>query len=471
MKKNMFKLIMCVSLIAFNMTGYAQNGEKAQANVANVVKNGSVIMALKVGDQAPEYLFDKIVNFPKSSAKLADLYKGKLLILDFWSLSCSVCIAGFPKVDSLQREFGDKVLILPVGFEYQKGSIEKYILKNKGTSKEMKLPTAIVMDEKSNLRKYFPSQGVPHYVWINSTGKIVGLTSMQAFNRKNIQGILDGKEVKFRTHIVGTQLKFNDEFLIKRSIGKAAYGSQIVKGKIDSVFRDELYLKDEKGFHHFRGINNSIYEYYQYAYENDFKAWSPISTINKRCVIEVDKPFPRPWSVTYGMDDKSYSEFLDNDIFSYELICPPNHTKAAIQNIIRDDLDRYLGVTSKIERRKIKYLALINSKDKRYSKANISAIGYSNPRKRERFRHSFAIKGLLGGQLEYTLSTNEPIIVDETFMDIDSLIEMELPMPSSIAPFKVGELNFILARYGLQLVYDEKEMEVLVFKDREKAAK
>src|SRR6201999_1317282 len=48
-----------------------------------------------------------------SSAHIAS-FKGKLLILDFWGVTCSSCIAEMPKMQRLQQEFGDKIQILLV---------------------------------------------------------------------------------------------------------------------------------------------------------------------------------------------------------------------------------------------------------------------------------------------------------------------------------------------------------------------
>jgi thiol-disulfide isomerase/thioredoxin len=36
-------------------------------------------------------------------------FNGKLMILDFWATWCGACISKFPKLDSLQKKYADKL--------------------------------------------------------------------------------------------------------------------------------------------------------------------------------------------------------------------------------------------------------------------------------------------------------------------------------------------------------------------------
>src|SRR5688572_14010525 len=40
--------------------------------------------------------------------------KAKPFIIEFWDVSCISCIASFPKMDSLQKTFGDQIQIIHV---------------------------------------------------------------------------------------------------------------------------------------------------------------------------------------------------------------------------------------------------------------------------------------------------------------------------------------------------------------------
>lgn len=125
-----------------------------------------------------------IINYPKANAKLSD-FRGKLLILDFWATWCTPCVAMLPKMDSLQREFGAKIQVLPV--TYQSEQIVRAFLKKRSPSV---LPDVI---EDKELSAIFPHQYIPHYVWIGPDGEQRAVTSATEVTRENILTVLAGK--------------------------------------------------------------------------------------------------------------------------------------------------------------------------------------------------------------------------------------------------------------------------------------
>src|SRR5438309_1226849 len=70
----------------------------------------------EIGKPCPDFTLNEIYNYPKSKASLQD-FKGKWLILDFWSRGCTACIQSFPKLNELTKEFKDKVQIVLVGVD------------------------------------------------------------------------------------------------------------------------------------------------------------------------------------------------------------------------------------------------------------------------------------------------------------------------------------------------------------------
>src|SRR5688572_9535860 len=67
----------------------------------------------EVGDANLEFALTNIRYFSKKEASLAD-FKGKWLIVDFWTRWCPACIASFPKVDELKKKFEGKVQFILV---------------------------------------------------------------------------------------------------------------------------------------------------------------------------------------------------------------------------------------------------------------------------------------------------------------------------------------------------------------------
>lgn len=60
---------------------------------------------LKVGSIAPNFVFEKMVNYPLKSVTLKKDLQDKLVILDYWTKSCYPCILDFYRLDSIQRQF------------------------------------------------------------------------------------------------------------------------------------------------------------------------------------------------------------------------------------------------------------------------------------------------------------------------------------------------------------------------------
>src|SRR5438034_9125331 len=68
---------------------------------------------LTIGHQLPEIVFNSVTNYKSKTARLSD-FKGKIIILDFWSSFCGSCINLFPHLDSLQQKFKNDLQIILV---------------------------------------------------------------------------------------------------------------------------------------------------------------------------------------------------------------------------------------------------------------------------------------------------------------------------------------------------------------------
>jgi thiol-disulfide isomerase/thioredoxin len=88
-------LIYCVILVT---TNYAQPQQ---------------LRSLVVGDIVPDIEISNMINNSSATQKLFD-FKSDLLIIDFWATWCGPCVASFPKLEFLQKKFGEKLRILSV---------------------------------------------------------------------------------------------------------------------------------------------------------------------------------------------------------------------------------------------------------------------------------------------------------------------------------------------------------------------
>lgn len=144
---------------------------------------------LKVGDVFPDFAITKLLS--PLAGTIADpvqsaSFKDKLLIIDFWATNCSGCVAALPKMERLQQQFADQIMVLPVTDE-EKGLVTDFWKKNKYT-KTLKLPTVV---EDKQLKGLFPHIGIPHEVWVYK-GKVIGITGHEYVDEYNIKQVLSG---------------------------------------------------------------------------------------------------------------------------------------------------------------------------------------------------------------------------------------------------------------------------------------
>src|SRR4029077_17156106 len=142
---------------------------------------------LEVGDRAEDINLRNLINYPTDAAKISD-FKGKLLILDFWSTHCAACINSWPKAMQLQKQFDGKVQFILVNPWEKKETVQKIFLKRKElASLVVDLPTVC---GDSSLLHLFDISGVPLIVWINDSGYVKSISYGGSLNSKNINSIL-----------------------------------------------------------------------------------------------------------------------------------------------------------------------------------------------------------------------------------------------------------------------------------------
>jgi len=146
------------------------------------------VKPLHVGDNVPEDFWShKVKIYTQGDTATIELakYKGKPLILDFWSTSCGTCIYYFPKLIAIQRHFGSILNILLVNSFTKRDTYAKINNMPNDILRANELPSVYLDDY---LIKLFPHGPIPHYVWISEKGRISAITIKEfvAINQVNI---------------------------------------------------------------------------------------------------------------------------------------------------------------------------------------------------------------------------------------------------------------------------------------------
>ena len=94
--------------------------------------------------------------------------KGKVVLLEFWTTWCPYCFEEAPIVDKINKEYGDKgLIVLTINVGESKKTVNKYLAVNPRT-------TRIVMTEDTNLAAMYEATVYPIYVVIDRDGNIAG---------------------------------------------------------------------------------------------------------------------------------------------------------------------------------------------------------------------------------------------------------------------------------------------------------
>lgn len=163
-----------------------------QTKSQNILKPN---IRINVGDSVPNYTMMNILNYSKQQLNLND-FKGKILILDFWTFDCTACVSSWPKLLALQREFKDDIQILLVNERGDKKQIQEFIRKQEKINNYiMDLP--IIYNE-SRLGEHFPHSLVPHIVFINRKGIVKYIPHPIYLNRETIKSMVLNKALQLR---------------------------------------------------------------------------------------------------------------------------------------------------------------------------------------------------------------------------------------------------------------------------------
>jgi thiol-disulfide isomerase/thioredoxin len=403
---------------------------------------------IQIGQRVPDITINNIHNYKSTTAKISD-FKGKLLILDFWATWCSPCVAMIPKMDSLQKQFGDKVQFLSVTYQSEKEVMPFLSKLEQQHKKHYNLP--IITDSKE-LHTLFPHISLPHYVWVGADGKVKAITESKEVTKDNISKMLSGNTEMVKKSDFKIAYDSSKPFLIN---GNGGDGSNLLYHSVLTPYTEGI-----SGGYNFTKVSNisprkitatnyTMLKLFRLAYGADeiYFGWN-------RLILEV-KDTTNLRSKATG---NSYLKFLNNNAYCYELIVPPYQSTNAFK-IMREDLLKFFPkYTVAREKRFTKCLVLKSKiKNNNFHSIGGTVINQFNGMSCNIQNSTFEI---FTTRLEVLYLQNSPYpIVNGTGYNgrIDLLLDADLS--------KVTDINQALLKYNLEFVVQDWEAEVLVIKD------
>jgi len=441
--------------------------------------------ALKIGDKVPNIPFeffdaDSIIL----KGQLSD-YKGKLVILDFWASWCWSCLSKFPYMDTLQREFGDKIKVIMVNSKMKDGANGlKYIMKEKA-EKEWPYGFSVALND-TIADAFFPSRFIPHYVWIGPAGRVVAITGSKEVTKDNIRKILNDENVNIslKKDLLPGILPSSVDININNELFSYCL---FKKGKINFVENEGVSVADfikvinDEGKMipcGYRMRNIPLVEMYKIAIEPasytlfGFGRWP-----DNRTILDVDDT--SKLSYYYNVDTSRpgfYYEYgyynlttKNENFYTYEMILPEKDRDSSnkIYNCILNDLNKYSGYNGKIEKRKVKCLILQEVKGKKmmgFKKRDIYGGQHGSIEGNHKQYFTNSTFAWAFSFLNRNRNIVLPVICEVDVQSADA-IDLVVDLRKLSASSYVNYLNDLLKGYNLELKEGIRELDMLVIGD------
>lgn len=133
------------------------------------------------GDPMPNFLLENIINSPYNARRVSD-YKGKMLLLAFWSVKTG--LNNIARINKLNLYFGNDLEILLIN------GAEDISAVNDCLSGVGRIQTPVVL-EKGLLKSGFQNRKLPFCVWLDRQGVVQSITGLEDVNDENIKRFLN----------------------------------------------------------------------------------------------------------------------------------------------------------------------------------------------------------------------------------------------------------------------------------------
>lgn len=418
---------------------------------------------LSVGDSLPHFLINKVINTNKRANRTID-YKNQLLIIDFWATSCVGCVLALPKMDSLQKQFGVKIKILPVTYEKEINVLAFW--KNNRNTRNLSLSSVV---EDKIFAAYFKHRTIPHEVWIYK-GKVIAITSSDYVEANNIQLVLSEQKISWplkndfyvfdgtkkslfvpdsnQIDTVSTFIKYAAISDYKEAANSEGFGgSGIVRDRRKNTIRTFF-------------LNHPIYNAYLIN-------WSRV--INFGNLVRPSFLI-QPNQVIWEVRDKSKYVFVEgsgalqgwlrNNGICFESLNPDiGQTDADVSRSVISDLDRLLGLHARWEKRKEKVLILVRTDKSIPLKSKHTLTDeYDDRLITKGSVHQFRDSPLGTIIKKLNQEANNPYVFDETAYP--DKLDMDLNFSSWT---DIPGIKKALQPYGLDLKEEERLVDKFVF--------
>ena len=385
-----------------------------------------------VGKPCPDFVLHNIKHYKQGQARLED-FKGKWLILDFFTSSCGACISSFPQVSQQAKQFGDKLTYMMVGSPDKSiGPLYERL------REKLALPMPCAFDH--GLFERWGIYAVPRVYLIDDQGLIRSIS--EGLTLGQISSFLEGK-----TASTSVYYSSPDSSIL--------YGSAFTRyqPKVERFTNPVTVTSDSNGtFFDCKG--NSLENMINYAFWGDISPAGSLGSDSTFCLYANKLVLETIDSLLFKF---SYDE--NRNIFDYTLRLKGAAGLAALRQTMRDDLCRFFGWSVSVESRAtpcLKLVAKAGAAERLRTKSGPRTLT-GNQRIMDYSARNFPFRDFYMGLCDQLPGVN---ILDETGIGGNVDLSVKGPWVS------VADAQASLRQLGMELVPDSMNEKVLVVRDR-----
>ncbi|TAN02233.1 MAG: TlpA family protein disulfide reductase [Chitinophagaceae bacterium] len=413
-----------------------------------------------IGKRCPDFILKDVQYHSKNKITPSDL-KGKFVILDFWSRTCSSCIAAFPYLNKLEKEFSNNLVVILVGYEDDK-------IRDVYETYKRKLALRFPIAYDTLLFNQFKIQGVPYDLWIDSSGIVRAVTSSDDVNRNNISDFIAMKSFMCQDLSVIGKRRMEEMYRNNNTVFDSLHINNDT-----TAFYSEINIWD-KSLQPLRfpyGVSTYV-KLLRNAKQNnrerlnnylimgiDFKNFFELAYLGNSILVQDDSTYPFP--IINVKDTSGLSNFLSHR-YNYLLHLPKRDEDIDItMHAMQHDLEGYFGYIAYVKYQEMPCLELVASKEaiKKLRSQGASINNHKNfvtPSEISIDNLSFKT---LAKVLEGTLHSYR--IIDGTNSDENIDIELkDVPLQY------LDDVKAALNKIGIDLVPITSKMKTLIITDK-----
>ena len=157
--------------------------------VALVACSGPVAERVEIaqkGKLAPQISFAKVISGGMTAIKGWEDFKGKAVVMEFWSTDCEPCVDNIPHFNNLIEKFKEKPVVFLSVTEDSADIVKKFM-------KTHKMKGLVAVEAGAEINKKFKVRGIPYTVLINRKGEVSAFTYPSMVTEKTIENLISGK--------------------------------------------------------------------------------------------------------------------------------------------------------------------------------------------------------------------------------------------------------------------------------------